>query len=113
MLRGAMHLTALAADIAPDRLSFTVALRGARDSLVKATITPKAHTDGRLHQSLLREVLPRRRTRVSPRAVKRPVSAFAQRQLPALRAKGRAALQATYKIVGRISGNSLTSTEDP
>jgi hypothetical protein len=61
----------------PDRGSFTVALHAARDQLVHATgIIADAVIDlvGAIGCAVLNDLLPTRRTRVSPRVVKRAIS---------------------------------------
>lgn len=64
-------------DIHPDRLSFTVALHAARDQVIHAAT---AITDttidlvGRIGAAVLNQPLPARRSRSSPRVVKRAIS---------------------------------------
>ena len=63
----------------PDRASFTVALNAARDQVILAagvlagTVTDLAGTIGRL---VLASLMPSRRLRTSPRAVKRAMSKY-------------------------------------
>jgi hypothetical protein len=64
-------------DIRPDRLSFTVALHAARDQVVHAAATIADTTIdliGRIGQAALNQPLPARRSRSSPRVVKRAIS---------------------------------------
>jgi hypothetical protein len=68
----------------PDRASFSVALQAARDQVIQAagviagTVIDLAGTIGR---SVLNQPMPARRLRVSPRAVKRPLSRYAYKSL--------------------------------
>lgn len=77
-LRTAIADTALmAGDVAPDRLSFTIALTAARDAIHNAkTLLAQTGTDltGRIGRTLLEAVLPPRRSRSSPRVTKRAIS---------------------------------------
>lgn len=77
-LRTTIADTALvSADIAPDRLSFTIALTTARDAIHSAaTILAETGTDltGRIGRAVLEAVLPPRRSRSSPRVTKRAIS---------------------------------------
>lgn len=71
-------------DVAPDRLSFTIALTAARDAIHNAaTVLAETGTDltGRIGRTVLQAVLPPRRSRSSPRVTKRAISKH--------RAKGR------------------------
>ena len=64
-------------DIAPDRLSFTVALHAARDQVVHAAAAIAETTIdliGRIGAAALNQPLPARRPRSSPRVVKRAIS---------------------------------------
>lgn len=73
-LRTAIADTSLAVgDLAPDRLSFTIALTAARDSIHSPTPAP---TDliGRIGHAVLDAILPQRRSRSCPRVVKRAIS---------------------------------------
>lgn len=63
--------------IAPDRLSFTIALTTARDTIHTATTVltdPVTDLTGRIGAALLDAVLPARRSRSSPRVTKRAIS---------------------------------------
>ena len=77
-LRTALADTALARpDIRPDRLSLTVALNAARDQVVQAaTAIAETATDliGCIGAAALNQPLPARRSRSSPRVVKRAIS---------------------------------------
>jgi len=76
-LRLAMADALLGQEVAPDRAGFTIALHAARDQLVQAagviadTIIDLVGAIGHAVRSYL---LPRRRTRVCPRVVKRAIS---------------------------------------
>jgi len=77
-LRTALADTSLARpDIPADRLSFTVALNAARDQVVHAAATIASTTVdliGRIGAAALNHPLPPRRSRSSPRVVKRAIS---------------------------------------
>ncbi len=77
-LRTAVADAALARpDISPDRLSFTVALQAARDQIRNAAATIADTTVdliGRIGTAVLNQPLPTRRSRSSPRVVKRAIS---------------------------------------
>ena len=84
-LRIAISDTALARPgIDPDRLSFTTALRAARDQIIQATGTITETTIdlvGRIGTALLHDIMPARRTRTRQRVIQRAISKY--------RAKGR------------------------
>ena len=64
-------------DISPDRLSFTVALHAARDQVLHAAAAIADTTIdllGRIGAAVLNQPLPIRRSRASPRVVKRAIS---------------------------------------
>lgn len=64
-------------DISPDRLSFTVALHAARDQVLDAAAAIADTTVdliGRIGAAVLNQPLPNRRSRSSPRVVKRAIS---------------------------------------
>lgn len=64
-------------DIGPDRLSFTVALHAARDQIIHAAAAIADTTIdliGRIGAAVLNQPLPARRSRSSPRVVKRAIS---------------------------------------
>jgi hypothetical protein len=72
--------TLTAPDIDPDRASFTVALRAARDQLVKAAgviADTTVNLIGVIGDQVLASLLPARRRRTSPRVVKRAISTYA------------------------------------
>jgi hypothetical protein len=63
-------------DITPDRVSFNVALRAARDQLIHAAATiaePATELIGRIGAAVLNQPLLSRRSRSSPRVVKRAI----------------------------------------
>jgi hypothetical protein len=68
----------------PDRASFSVALQAARDQVIQAaaviagTVIDLVGTIGR---AVLAQPMPSRRLRISPRAVKRPLSRYAYKSL--------------------------------
>jgi hypothetical protein len=68
----------------PDRASFTTALQAARDQVIQAAGVIAAETidlAGTIGRHILASLLPDRRLRVSPRAVKRPLSRYAYKSL--------------------------------
>ena len=68
----------------PDRGSFTIALETARDQVIKAAgVIADTTIDlvGTIGRRVLEELMPARRLRVSPRAVKRPLSRYAYKSL--------------------------------
>jgi hypothetical protein len=72
--------TLTAPDVDPDRGSFTVALRAARDQLIKAAgVIADTTIDlvGVIGDQVLASLLPARRCRTSPRVVKRAISTYA------------------------------------
>ncbi|MDK8434787.1 transposase [Brevibacterium sp. H-BE7] len=85
ILRTAISDTALARpDVDPDRISFTTALRTARDEVIRAAdaIADTAiDLVGRIGTARLNEVMPARRARTRQRVIKRAISKY--------RAKGR------------------------
>jgi hypothetical protein len=99
-----------AASLPPDRASFTVALHAARDQVVQAAgVIAETVVDlvGRIGRAVLADPLPARRTRVSPRVVKRAISKH--------RAKGqidRANYQATITI-NILTPPKLTTSHEP
>ena len=90
----------------PDRASFSIALQAARDQVIQAagviadTIIDLAGAIGR---AVLDHPMPRRRLRLSPRAVKRPKSRYAYKSLRIDRR--------TYKAT--VSIDILTPAPDP
>jgi DDE family transposase len=67
-----------------DRASFTIALEAARDQVVQAAnVIADTVIDliGAIGRQILDNLMPARRLRVSPRAVKRPLSRYAYRSL--------------------------------
>ena len=68
----------------PDRASFTIALQAAREQVIQAAGVIAAETidlAGAIGRHILDNLLPARRLRVSPRAVKRPLSRYAYKSL--------------------------------
>jgi hypothetical protein len=90
----------------PDRASFSVALQVARDQVIQATgVIAGTVIDlvGTIGRAVLTHPMPPRRRRVSPRAVKRPLSRYAYKSLRIDRR--------TYKAT--ISIDILTAPPDP
>ncbi|MFI9325821.1 IS4 family transposase [Kitasatospora aureofaciens] len=68
----------------PDRASFSVALRAARDQVIQAANVIAGTTIdliGAIGRAVLDDLMPARRQRTSPRAVKRPLSRYAYKSL--------------------------------
>lgn len=106
-LRIAIADAALAAPgLDPDRAGFSVAVQAARDQLVQAAnVINDQRIDlvGAIGRQVLDNPLPARRLRVSPRAVKRPLSRYAHQSLRVDRR--------TYTAT--VSIDILTSPPDP
>jgi hypothetical protein len=64
----------------PDRASFTIALQAAREQVIQAA-GETIDLAGAIGRHVLDNLLPARRLRVSPRAVKRPLSRYAYKSL--------------------------------
>jgi hypothetical protein len=84
-LRIAIADTTLAAPgTDPDRASFTAALHAARDQVIQAAGVIAGETidlAGTIGRHVLDNLLPARRLRLSPRAIKRPLSRYAYKSL--------------------------------
>ena len=68
----------------PDRAGFTIALQAARDQVVQAAgVIADTVIDlvGKIGREVLNNLMPSRRLRLSPRAVKRPLSRYAYKSL--------------------------------
>jgi hypothetical protein len=68
----------------PDRASFTTALHAARDQVIQAAGVIAGETidlAGTIGRHVLDNLLPARRLRLSPRAIKRPLSRYAYKSL--------------------------------
>lgn len=90
----------------PDRASFSVALQAARNQVIQAANVIAGETidlAGTIGRHVLNNLLPARRLRVSPRAVKRPLSRYAYKSLRVDRR--------TYKAT--ISIDILTISRSP
>ena len=90
----------------PDRASFTIALHAAREQAIQAAGVIAGETidlAGAIGRHILAGLLPARRLRVSPRAVKRPLSRYAYKSLRVDRR--------TYKAT--ISIDLLTNPPSP
>lgn len=73
-----------AGGVDPDRASFTIAVQSAKDLIVQAAnVIAETTIDliGTIGRHLLDNLMPARRLRVSPRAVKRPLSRYAYKSL--------------------------------
>ncbi len=114
-LRRSIHQAALTLGVIPARLSFTVALREARDSVIQARTTAGDTTYSRMHSALSREIRPvRRPDRCSPRAVKRPSSPFpSQRQHPSADGSVRTSLRVKYAVTITSATIPLTTAAEP
>jgi hypothetical protein len=96
----------------PDRASFSIALEAARDQVVKAAgVIADTAIDlvGTIGRHVLDNLMPDRRLRVSPRAVKRPLSRYAYKSLKVDRRTYKATL--TIGIISPPPG--LTAGSDP
>jgi hypothetical protein len=90
----------------PDRASFSIALQTARDQVIHAAnVIADTVIDliGTIGHAVLDQLMPARRLRVSPRAVKRPLSRYAYKSLRV----DRRTYQATIEI------NILTPADSP
>ncbi|MGH3630229.1 MAG: IS4 family transposase [Sciscionella sp.] len=96
----------------PDRASFTIALTAARDQVVKAAnVLATATIDlvGAIGRQVLDNLMPARRLRVSPRAVKRPISKYAYQSLRI----NRTSYKATLTIDILAAQQALTTPARP
>jgi len=96
----------------PDRASFTIAVQAARDLIVQATnVIAETTIDliGAIGRQLLDNLMPARRLRVSPRAVKRPLSRYAYKSLGV----DRKSYLATLRIDIIAGQPPLTKQDDP
>jgi hypothetical protein len=96
----------------PDRVSFTVAVQAARDLIVQAAnVIADTTIDlvGAIGRHLLNNLMPARRLRISPRAIKRPLSRYAYKSLGV----DRKSYQATLSINIIAGQPALTNRDDP
>jgi hypothetical protein len=96
----------------PDRASFTIAVQTARDLIVQAAnVIAETTIDliGAIGRRVLNTLMPARRLRVSPRAVKRPLSRYAYKSLGV----DRKSYQATLSIDILAGQPALTKRDDP
>jgi hypothetical protein len=96
----------------PDRGSFTIAVHTARDLIVQAAnVIAETTIDlvGAIGRRVLNTLMPARRLRVSPRAVKRPLSRYAYKSLGV----DRKSYQATLSIDILAGQPALTKRDDP
>lgn len=106
VIRIAIADAAQASGTDPDRCSFSVALNAARDQIVQAQgVIADTVIDlvGTIGHAVLGTLMPARRTRLGPRAVKRPLSRYAYKSLKVDRH--------TYKAT--VSIDILTSAPGP
>jgi hypothetical protein len=99
-------------DADPGRASFTIAVQTARDLIVQAAnVIADTTIDlvGSIGRRLLDNLMPARRLRISPRAVKRPLSRYAYKSLRI----DRKSYQATLHIDILAGQPALTRSEDP
>jgi hypothetical protein len=96
----------------PDRASFTIAVQTARDLIAQAAnVIAETTIDlvGTIGRHLLDNLMPARRLRVSPRAVKRPLSRYAYKSLGI----DRKSYLATLRIDILAGQPTLTKQDDP
>ncbi|MFI8106037.1 IS4 family transposase [Streptomyces sp. NPDC086023] len=94
------------ARIDPDRASFSIALQTARDQVIQAAgVIADTVIDlvGAIGRAVLDQPMPARRLRVSPRAVKRPLSRYAYKSLRVDRRTYKATLSVNILLPGPIS----------
>ncbi|MEU3202051.1 transposase, partial [Streptomyces sp. NPDC006996] len=93
-------------DADPDRASSSIALQTARDQVIQAagviadTVVDLVGTIGR---AVLNQPMTARRLRVSPRAVKRPLSRYAYKSLRVDRRTYKATISIDILLTGPIS----------
>lgn len=95
----------------PDRASFTIALNTARDQITQAAAVLAEETIdliGTIGRHVLDNLMPSRRLRISPRAVKRPMSRYAYKSLRVDRRTYKATLSITI-ITGDQAGQPAPS----
>jgi Insertion element 4 transposase N-terminal/Transposase DDE domain len=101
-----------AGGVDPDRASFTVAVQAARDLITQAAnVIAETTIDlvGSIGRRILENLIPPRRLRVSPRAVKRPLSRYAYKSLRV----DRHSYKATISIDILAGQPALTGQADP
>jgi hypothetical protein len=90
----------------PDRASFSIALQAARDQVIQAAgVIADTTIDlaGAIGRAVLDNLMPTRRLRVSPRAVKRPLSRYAYKSLRVDRRTYKATISIDILLTGPIS----------
>jgi hypothetical protein len=90
----------------PDRASFSIALQAARDQVIQAAgVIADTVIDlvGAIGQAVLDHLMPARRPRISPRAVKRPLSRYAYKSLRVDRRTYKATISIDILLTGPIS----------
>jgi hypothetical protein len=90
----------------PDRASFTIALQTARDQVIQAAgVIADTTIDlvGTIGRAVLDHLMPARRLRTSPRAVKRPLSRYAYKSLRVDRRTYKATISIDILLTGPIS----------
>jgi hypothetical protein len=98
--------TSTVAGADPDRASFSVALHAARDQVIQAAGVIAGTTIdlvGTIGRAVLNHLMPTRRLRVSPRAVKRPLSRYAYKSLRVDRRTYKATISIDILLTGPIS----------
>jgi hypothetical protein len=89
----------------PDRASFTIALQTARDQVIQAAgVIADTTIDlvGTIGRAVLDHLMPARRLRTSPRAVKRPLSRYAYKSLRVDRRTYKATISIDILLTGPI-----------
>jgi hypothetical protein len=112
ILRIAIADTAETTGVDPDRASFTTAVQTARDLVIQAAnIIAETTIDlvGTIGAHVLADLMPSRRLKVSPRAVKRPLSRYAYKSLGV----DRKTYLATLTIDILAGQPALTNQTDP
>lgn len=90
----------------PDRAGFSIALQTARDQVIRAAgVIADTTIDlvGTIGRAVLDNLMPARRLRVSPRAVKRPLSRYAYKSLRVDRRTYKATISIDILLTGPIS----------
>ncbi|MGW4518616.1 reverse transcriptase N-terminal domain-containing protein [Streptomyces sp. NPDC004393] len=90
----------------PDRASFSIALHTARDQVVQAAGVIAGTTIdlvGAIDRAVLNNLMPARRLRLGPRAVKRPMSRYAYKSLRVARHTYKATVSIDILLTARIS----------
>lgn len=120
VLRMAMTDAARVGGLDPDRVSFTVALQAARDTLTTATGILPTQTDGRIDltgaigRAVLAHPLPARRARYSARKVKSPISRYHARPAADDRPLTTTSIDTMATTIHEpVTGQRVTEESDP